>query len=43
MLAVRGGVILHVTYAERRGRIRIISARRAVRHEEEDYYRENSA
>jgi uncharacterized protein len=43
MLAMRGGVILHVTYAERGGRIRIISARRAVRHEQEDYYRENSA
>jgi uncharacterized protein len=42
MLAMCDGVILHVTYTERSGRIRIISARRAERHEQEDYYRENS-
>jgi uncharacterized DUF497 family protein len=36
------GVILHVTYTERGERIRIISARRAERHEQDDYYRENS-
>ncbi len=36
------GVILHVTYTERSERIRIISARRAERHEQDDYYRENS-
>jgi uncharacterized DUF497 family protein len=36
------GVILHVTYAERSERIRIISARRAERHEQDDYYRENA-
>ncbi len=36
------GVILHVTYTERGERIRIISARRAEKHEQENYYRENS-
>ena len=36
------GVILHVTYTERGDRIRIISARRAERHEQDDYYRENA-
>jgi uncharacterized DUF497 family protein len=37
------GVILHVTYTERGERIRIISARRAERHEQDDYYRENAS
>ena len=36
------GVILHVTYTERGERIRIISARRATRHEQDDYYRQNA-
>jgi uncharacterized protein len=36
------GVILHVTYTERRERTRIISARRATRHEQGHYYRENA-
>ena len=36
------GMILHVTYTERDERIRIISARRAEKHEQDDYYRENS-
>ena len=36
------GVILHVTYTERGQRIRIISARRAERHEQDDYYRQNA-
>ena len=35
-------LILHVTYTERGERIRLISARRAERHEQDDYYRENS-
>ena len=42
LLGMCDGVILHVTYTERADRIRIISARRAERHEQEDYYRENS-
>jgi uncharacterized DUF497 family protein len=36
------GVLVHVTYTERNERIRIISARRAEHHEQDDYYRENS-
>ncbi|MGA2904489.1 MAG: BrnT family toxin [Candidatus Korobacteraceae bacterium] len=36
------GVILVVVYTERENRIRIISARRATRFEEEDYFRQNS-
>ena len=36
------GVLLHVTYTERGERIRLISARRAERHEQDDYYRENA-
>jgi hypothetical protein len=36
------GVLLHVTYTERGERIRLISARRAERHEQDHYYRENA-
>jgi uncharacterized protein len=36
-----GQVILFVVYTERGDRIRIISARRATQHEEEDYLRQN--
>ena len=36
------GVTLHVTYTERGERIRIISARRMERHEQDDYYRQNA-
>lgn len=43
MLAMCGGLLLHVTYTERGEHIRLISARRAERHEQERYYRENSA
>jgi uncharacterized DUF497 family protein len=42
LLGMCKGVILHVTYTERGERIRIISARRAERHEQDHYYRENS-
>lgn len=42
LLGMCDGVLLHVTYTERGERIRIISARRAVRHEQDHYYRENS-
>lgn len=34
--------LLHVTYTERGERIRLISARRAERHEQDNYYRENA-
>lgn len=37
------GVILHVTYTERGERIRIISARRVERHEQDRYYRQNAS
>lgn len=43
MLAMCGGILLHVTYTERHDHIRLISARRAERHEQDRYYRENSA
>lgn len=35
-------VLLFVAYAERDERIRIISARRATQHEQDDYFRQNS-
>jgi uncharacterized protein len=37
-----GQVILFVVYTQRGERIRIISARRAMQHEEEDYFQQNS-
>ena len=42
MLGMCEGVILHVTYTERGERIRIISARRAERHEQDNYHRQNA-
>ena len=36
------GVLIHVTYTERGERLRLISARRAEKHEQDYYYRENS-
>jgi uncharacterized DUF497 family protein len=36
------GILLSVVYAERGQVYRIISARRATRHEQDEYYRENS-
>ena len=41
-LAMCRGTVIHVTYSERSGRIRIISARQAEKHEQDYYYRENS-
>jgi uncharacterized DUF497 family protein len=43
MLGMTGGQVLTVVYTERETRIRIISARRATRYEQEIYIRENSA
>ncbi len=37
-----GQVLLFVAYTEREDSIRIISARRATRYEEEEYFRQNS-
>jgi uncharacterized DUF497 family protein len=42
LLGMCEGVILHVTYTERGDRIRIISARRATRREQDHYYSENA-
>jgi len=42
LIGMAEGVLLHVTYTGRGERIRLISARRAERHERDDYYRENS-
>ena len=42
LLGMCEGVILHVTYTERGQRIRIISGRRAERHEQDHYYRQNA-
>jgi uncharacterized DUF497 family protein len=35
-------VVLFVAYAEREERIRIISARRAMQHEQDDYFQQNT-
>jgi uncharacterized DUF497 family protein len=42
LLGMCDGVLLHVTYTERGENIRIISARRAEKHEQENYYRKNA-
>jgi uncharacterized DUF497 family protein len=42
LLGISEGLLLHVTYTERGRQIRIISARRAERHEQDTYYRETS-
>jgi uncharacterized DUF497 family protein len=40
---VANGVVLTVVYTERGERIRIISARKATKHEQEEYYRSQTA
>lgn len=42
LIGMCNGVILHVTYTERGDRIRLISARRAEKHEQQDYYSQNA-
>jgi uncharacterized protein len=42
LLGMSGGQILSVVYTERGERIRIISARRATKHEKDNYYCENA-
>lgn len=42
LLGMCDGVLLHVTYTERGNRTRLISARKAEKHEHEYYYRENA-
>lgn len=41
MTAVARGALLRIIYTERPDRIRIISARKATRDEQNNYYREN--
>lgn len=43
LLGVCDGVVIHVTYTERGEEIRLISARRAERHEQDHSFRENSS
>ena len=42
LLGMAGGQLLTVVYTEREERIRIISARRATKYEQDLYYRENA-
>ncbi len=42
LLGMYKGVVLHITYTERGDRIRLISARRAEKHEQNDYYSQNA-
>lgn len=42
LLGFCDGVILHVTYTERGDKIRLISARRATRREQDYYYSQNA-
>ena len=42
ILGMCDGLLLYVSYTERGETIRIISARRAERHEQDHYFRENS-
>jgi uncharacterized DUF497 family protein len=41
LLGMAGGTVLVVVYTERESRIRLISARRATRYEQDRYDREN--
>ena len=41
LLAMSGGQILSIVYTARGERLRIISARRATKHEKDHYYRQN--
>ena len=42
VIGMCNGIILHVTCTERGERIRLISARKAEKHEQDDYYRKNA-
>jgi uncharacterized protein len=43
IMGTANGVVLTVVYTERGDRIRIISARKATKHEQEEYYRSQTA
>ena len=42
LIGMCDSIILHVTFTERGDRIRVISARRAEKDEQDNYFRENS-
>jgi len=42
LLGMTGGQLLYVAYTERGDNIRIISARRATRHEQDIYFHQNA-
>jgi uncharacterized DUF497 family protein len=42
LIGMAGNRLLNVVYTERGERIRIISSRRATKHERENYYRQNA-
>ncbi|HEY4775469.1 MAG TPA: BrnT family toxin [Xanthobacteraceae bacterium] len=42
LIGAAEGAVLAVVYTERNGRIRIISARQATKHEQDDYFIENN-
>jgi uncharacterized DUF497 family protein len=42
ILGMTGGQLLYVAYTERGTNLRIISARRATRHEQDIYFRQNA-
>jgi uncharacterized DUF497 family protein len=39
----KGRILLFVAYTERGERIRVISARRATQHEQDDYFEQNAS
>jgi uncharacterized DUF497 family protein len=41
MVGMVEGALIFVAYTERGDRVRIITARRATRHEQDDYFRQN--
>jgi len=42
LIGLAEGVLLTVVHTERNGRVRIISARQATRHEQDDYFAQNN-
>ena len=42
VIGLAAGLVLYVVYTEREGRIRLISVRRATKHEQDDYFAQNS-
>jgi uncharacterized DUF497 family protein len=41
LIGMTDGVVLTVVYTERSGRLRLISARRATKHEQDEYFTQN--